>query len=78
LSSRTSILLIKSTTLPSAAIEFSIEWTPPLDVGVVEDLSVNPSHCMVFSAISSKNFLASSFVVIMKSFVTHDSSRVLD
>ena len=45
---------------------FSMEWMPPFDVEVVDDLSLKPSHCMVFFIISSKNFHASS-VILMKS-----------
>jgi len=67
LASRALILLIRVIILASATMEFSIEWMPPFYVEVVDDLALNPSHCMVFSAISSKNLHALSYVILMKS-----------
>ena len=75
LTSSSSILLINTAIRASVAMEFSIEWTPPLDVEfVVDDFSWNPSHYMIFSAISSGNVHASSSVILIKSRLM-DSGR---
>ena len=51
------ILLTRAAILASTTMEFPMEWMSPLDVGIVEDFSLNPSHCVIFSAIFSKNFM---------------------
>ena len=68
--SNTSILLISAAIFALVAMEFSIECMLLLDVVVefvVGGFSLNPSHCMVFSAISSRNIHAASSVMLMKS-----------
>jgi len=68
--SNISILLISVAIFTSTVMEFSIKRTPLLDVVVefvVGGFSLNPSHYMVFSAISSRNFHEALSVILMKS-----------
>ena len=81
--SSTSTRCANTAILVSTKIEVSTGWMPPYvmeDVARVseEDFFMKPSHCIIFSAISSRKFHALAYVIFMKSLWLMDSKRGLE